>query len=110
MNCLFQDGLDGCKGGYPGDVYDFAAKNGIPHDSCQTYLAANPDDATCSGEWVCEDCKGTPGSKDGCYAKTPKSIWAADHGEVSGAADMKQEIYQRGPIACGVSVNDNFEK
>lgn len=66
MNCLFTGDGDGCDGGAPSDVYDFAQQNGIPHDSCQTYLAANPQDATCSGEWVCEDCKGTPGSKDGC--------------------------------------------
>jgi len=46
MNC----GAGGsCAGGYHGDVYKFAYDHGIPHDSCQTYLAANPVDAKCEG-------------------------------------------------------------
>jgi len=51
-----------------------AKEIGIPHDSCQTYLAANPADATCSGKWICEDCMGPPGSKKNCFKKIPKSI------------------------------------
>jgi cathepsin X len=31
-----------CQGGYPGDVYVFGNKNGIPEESCQSYQAKNP--------------------------------------------------------------------
>jgi hypothetical protein len=48
MNCLNPD--DSCNGGNPADVYMMAQEHGIPHDSCQTYLAANPGNATCDGK------------------------------------------------------------
>jgi len=74
MNCLSPD--DSCNGGYPLDVYQFAQEKGIPHDSCQTYLAANPGNATCSGKFICEDCMGPPGAGDkNCFVRpNPKVV------------------------------------
>lgn len=109
MNCLSPG--DSCNGGQPADVYEFAFEKGIPHDSCQTYLAANPADATCGGKFYCEDCMGPPGAGDkNCFErKNPTVVYAKDQGEVAGADHMKQEIQQNGPIACGISANENLE-
>lgn len=69
MNC---NAGGSCNGGDPAQVYEFAANHGIPHDSCQTYLAANPDDAWCNGTWICEDCMPPVGSTENCTARTPE--------------------------------------
>lgn len=103
MNC---NAGGSCQGGNADQVYEFAQTHGIPHDSCQTYLAANPEDATCTGTWVCEDCSPPVGSKENCVSRKPQYVFASDYGDVSGADDIKQEIFQRGPIACGIAAND----
>lgn len=45
-----------CNGGQPIGVYQFAHKSGIPEESCQNYLAADPKKASCSAEQRCLDC------------------------------------------------------
>jgi len=105
MNC---NAGGSCNGGDPYLVYQFAHDHGIPHDSCQTYLASNPKDATCSGTWVCEDCTSPVGSTENCKAYEPTYVYASEYGAVTGVLNMKQEIYQRGPIACGIVANDTL--
>jgi len=34
--------------------------------------------------------------------------YASEYGTVSGANDMKAEIYARGPIACDIDATDQF--
>jgi cathepsin X len=45
-----------------------------------------------------------------CYIPDSYPVYGVDEfGSVKGEANMMQEIFQRGPITCGVDVNDNFE-
>lgn len=86
-------------------VYQFAAKNGIPEESCQIYTAKNPDHFDCSARQQCLNCE--PGGN--CYeipeGKFPR--WFVDeYGSVSGADKMKAEIYARGPIGCGIDATE----
>lgn len=50
---------------------------------------------------MCENC-----SPDGhCWNQDNYKVYKTDeYGKVSGEQDMMQEIYQRGPIACGIAV------
>jgi len=104
-----------CSGGDPMGVYQFAHDVGIPEDSCQTYVAENAADPTCSGIQQCENCAGpSPAAGQsglsGCWAQPTFNQWkASEFGGVSGASKMKAEIYMRGPVGCGMEVTANFE-
>lgn len=54
----------------------------------------------------CRNCN--PG--EACFVPDEYPVYhAAEYGNVSGEENMMQEIYQRGPIACGVAVPDSLE-
>jgi len=103
-----------CNGGDPMSVYEFAHTEGIPEESCQNYLATNPESEDCSPIQVCRNCKGTPppageSGDENCWATKNFTRWkASEYGSVSGVDQMKAEIFQRGPIGCGISVTDGF--
>lgn len=103
-----------CFGGDPSDVYAFGNSHGIPDDTCQQYKAKDPANESCSAEQVCKTCNPPVPStgengQDGCYATKPTLYWVSEFGSVSGADDMKREIFQRGPISCGVQATKKFE-
>ena len=45
-----------CDGGNPGGVYEFGQHHGIPDETCEQYLAKNPDKFECSSLQICETC------------------------------------------------------
>eukprot|EP01016_Furgasonia_blochmanni_P045555 TRINITY_DN643_c0_g4_i1.p1 TRINITY_DN643_c0_g4~~TRINITY_DN643_c0_g4_i1.p1 ORF type:complete len:276 (-),score=43.83 TRINITY_DN643_c0_g4_i1:127-954(-) len=104
-----------CFGGDPSGVYEFGFTDGIPEDSCQNYMAADPDDFACSPMQRCKDCrapsivKGDPNGDKNCWAVSYKPWYVTEYGTVSGVHRMKAEIYRRGPIACGIEATDAFE-
>lgn len=49
------------------------------------------------------------GSKANCHAVTPKLVFASETGAVSGADNIKHEVFTRGPVACGINANDALE-
>jgi len=104
-----------CNGGNPGGVYRYAYQNGIPDSSCMQYTAKNLDAKTCSAIDVCRDCSWPPPAAnetglDGCHAVTNyKKYYVSDYYSLSGADKMKAELFQNGPISCGMDVTDNFE-
>ena len=104
-----------CNGGNPGGVYSFAKSNGIPEESCQNYLAKNPDHFECSAINKCKDCthpKGAkPGDKGNCWATPKYPVWkVTQFGTVSGADKMKAEIFARGPISCGIEATRKLDE
>jgi cathepsin X len=112
VNC--QAGGD-CNGGDPSGVYDYAYTTGIPDSSCEQYVAKNLNKNSCDAIDVCRDCRGPPPAEgqsglDNCWAVTNyKKYYASNYYSISGADQMKAEIFKNGPIACGIDATDAFE-
>jgi len=105
---LIDCGIGSCEtGGNAGDAFAFAEKKGIAEYGCSVYRAETPRLQTCQDIQVCKNC---PFFGEGpCTAVKSYQNWKAkEHGRVSGADNMKKEIYARGPIACGIGANDDL--
>lgn len=99
-----------CNGGSLNGPYDFAKTKGIPEMGCQVYQALNPPQFTCSDIQQCMDCTRNPDKSSSCWAVSSFKRWyASQYGSVNGPANMKKEIFARGPLTCGMYVTDNFE-
>jgi cathepsin X len=98
---------DGCHGGDPIAAYSFMHFNNVTDETCSIYEARGHDNGReCSPMQICKNCN----PYEDCFIPDTYNIYRADEfGVVKGEAAMMQEIYQRGPIVCGVAVNDNFE-
>ena len=98
-----------CNGGNPAGVYQYAYQYGIPDDTCQQYTAVNPAQFTCSPIQQCMSCfdaaNVTNCTVPSSFTRYKVSSW----GSVSGVENMKEEIYNNGPIGCGVEVTPRFE-
>jgi cathepsin X len=103
-----------CGGGDPSGVYDYAYYTGIPDSSCEQYVAKNLDKSTCQPIDICRDCRGPPPAEgqsglDNCWAVDYKKYYASNYYSLSGANQMKAEIYKNGPIGCGIDATDGLE-
>lgn len=106
-----------CEGGNPAGVYEFMNKIGVPHVTCMNYDAGDHvavEDCSKPDMGVCRDCTwppaeaGKPG--ENCWAKQNFTrYFVNEYGTISGAENMKKEIYKRGPIACTIDVTLKFE-
>lgn len=104
INC----GIGSCEtGGDAYDAYQFASTHGIPEYGCQVYQALTPDSQSCTDIQRCKNCPFF-GEGDCTAVKSHQNWKATEFGKVHGAADMKKEIYARGPIACGIGANDDL--
>jgi cathepsin X len=95
-------GDDGCHGGEAYNAFEWMHANEVTDETCSIYRARGHDNgAKCSQQIMCENCSPT----DGCWNQDNYKVYHTDeYGKVSGEAKMMQEIYQRGPIACGIAV------
>jgi cathepsin X len=114
LNC---GGIGSCYGGSVDGPYQWIYKlsqsgTGISYATSQPYVACSSDSkgGLCvNHDWSCtplnvartcptfgEDCVG--------LSSYPNAT-VSDHGHVSGAKAMMKEIYNRGPIACGIDAN-----
>jgi len=103
-----------CNGGMPIAVYQYAHRTGIPHETCQLYQARNDPHGTNTELNICETC--SPGNTSAtlwpgtCAPVTNYTLYYVnEYGPVAGAMGMKQEIFARGPISCGVDATSEFE-
>jgi len=99
---------DGCHGGYALSAFEWMSKNEITDRTCSIYQARGHDNGQeCSPMEVCRNT--TPGSAP--FIPDKYQIYGVDqYAAVKGEADMVQEIYARGPIACGIAVPDALEE
>ena len=105
-------GCGSCHGGDDSGVYELAKQYGIPHESCSNYMATNTQ---CN-----EDAAVTTTNKPSCYTCSPGSgctkiekynkMFISAYGSARGYDAMKSEIYDRGPISCGVDATDKMEQ
>ena len=100
-------GDDGCHGGEAYNAFEWMAKNEVTDETCAIYRARGHDNGEkCSQQLTCENCM--PGKP--CFAQDDYKIYHSDqYGHVKGEQAMMQEIYQRGPIACGIAVPEALE-
>ncbi|KAF8069393.1 hypothetical protein HT031_001508 [Scenedesmus sp. PABB004] len=93
-----------CNGGDDKRVYAYAARHGIPVDTCNTYVAHNQQ---CNRKHQCFTC-----DPDGACAPiyAYKRLTVTQHGALSGRAAMKAEIAARGPISCGIYATSALDK
>jgi len=98
-----------CNGGDPIGVYQYGHLHGIPEDTCQNYIAANPAQADCAAIRVCQNCK--PGkNRYDCFAVDEYKNWTvAQYGTVVGVENIKKAIYEQGPVSCGIELTPEFE-
>lgn len=84
------------------NVFEWMYTEEATDRTCSIYQARGLDNgAVCSAMSSCRNCN--PG--EACYVPPKYRVYQTEeYGEVSGEQNMMQEIYQRGPIACGIAV------
>lgn len=99
---------DGCHGGDSYNAFEWMSKNNITDETCAIYRARGHDNGEkCSAQIMCDNC--APHKKD-CFVPDKYTTWNIDeYGHIKGEEAMMQELYQRGPIACGVAVPPAME-
>lgn len=117
LNC--GSGVAGsCYGGSHHGAYEFIKRYGnIPYDSCQSYLACSSNSnegfcgsvknlLNCDPSNVCRTCSTFTNNGGKCVGITNyPNATISDYGAVKGETNMKNEILNRGPIACGINAN-----
>lgn len=105
----------GCLGGNLLSAYAAAAARGLTDATCQAYSAKDPENfASCDDIHTCEEC--FAGDSDAtfwpgtCHAKPSHRTWfVSSFGMIASDAElMKQEIFARGPITCGIFASTAF--
>lgn len=114
LNCA---NVGSCHGGTVPGPYQWLHKisktgTGISYFTSQPYLGCSSEskegfcpgnDWTCTAENVARTCIGGPTGQGGCPGlKRYPNATISDYGSISGQAAMQKEIYNRGPIACGI--------
>ena len=100
-------GDSGCEGGTALSGFDYMNKNEITEETCASYRAKGfTNGLICSPINICKNCK----ENKSCFVPDSYHIYKIDqYSFISGESDMLQEIYQRGPIACGIAIPDDLK-
>jgi cathepsin X len=123
LNC---GGVGSCYGGSVDGPYQWlktiSAKGaGISYETAQPYLACSSDskegfcshvDTSCKPVNVARTCGSFDKEGGPCTGLSSyPNITISDYGSISGADAMMKEIFNRGPIACGIDANPllNYE-
>jgi len=114
LNC---GNVGSCHGGSVDGPYQWLHKiststgTGIAYDTSNPYMACSSEseagfcphaDWTCKAENVARTCSTFPPQGFCAALNHYPNATISDYGSISGAAAMQKEIFNRGPIACGV--------
>jgi cathepsin X len=99
---------DGCHGGNSIYAYQWINENYATDETCAIYQARGWDNGIgCSAMSRCRNC--APG--EACEIPESYYIYGVDeYGSVNGEENMMNEIYQRGPISCGIATTEAFHE
>lgn len=98
---------DGCHGGEAYNAFEWMSKNEVTDETCSIYRARGHDNGMiCAPITMCKNCM----PNEPCFVPDEYLVYGTEeYGQVKGEEAMMQEIYQRGPIACGIAVPDALE-
>jgi len=111
-----------CHGGSAGGVYQWIHSNGgVSLETSMPYIACSSEsqegfcpnvDLTCNALNTARTCGSFSAEAGPCSGLSQfPNISIADYGSISGADAMQKEIFNRGPIACGIAADPllNYE-
>lgn len=99
---------DGCNGGESVDVLEYMRQYGVPDETCKVYRADS--NGVCDMNARCGNCMMLQNDTLSQCWNVPNYIKykVKEYGFVRGEQAMMSEIAKRGPIACGIAVDDDF--
>merc|ERR1712187_1061297 len=123
LNC---GNVGSCHGGSIDGVYQWLQRisrsgTGISYDTANPYLACSSEsqegfcphvNTKCNALNVARTCGSFSGESGPCTGLSHyPNISIDDYGSISGTSAMQKEIYNRGPIACGIAADPllNYE-
>mmetsp|Transcript_68902 Transcript_68902/g.136600 ORF Transcript_68902/g.136600 Transcript_68902/m.136600 type:complete len:330 (-) Transcript_68902:390-1379(-) len=121
LNC---GGVGSCYGGSVDGPYQWLHElskttgSGIAYETENPYLACSSDsdiglcksaDWTCSAENVAKTCSTFPPAGKCVGLKKYPNATISEYGSISGASAMMKEIFNRGPISCGIDASPILE-
>jgi cathepsin X len=111
-----------CHGGFASGVYAWIKRNGgVATETSQPYLACSSEskegfcphvNTKCSALNTARTCGSFDHEGGACTGLDHyPNITIAEHGSIDGSDAMMKEIYQRGPVACGIAADPilNYE-
>ena len=100
LNAGAVKGFGSCDGGSDVLAYQFIHENGITDETCMPYKGV---DYSTWGELPLEDTMCWQCNRNGtCGFVSASKTYVSEYGSLQGEADMMNEIYNRGPIACSL--------
>lgn len=103
QNVLDCSDAGSCNGGDEIEVYKYAMKHGIPHETCDVYVGFSK---TCNHDMLCHNCN----YNKSCYPiKKYQKLYLAGYARLFGTENIKNELYQNGPITCSLQATNELE-
>lgn len=99
---------NGCHGGNPISAWKYIKDNGISDETCAIYQAGGHDNGVdCSPILQCRNCN----PHEPCFIPDEYYKYTVDrYGGVYGEFAIMEEVYNNGPVACGIAATEELEQ